>query len=81
MPVDGRRVRDVGRRVDTDDLIDAAGVAAMLGLSHRNSVATYLKRYPDMPRPVVSIAGSQIRLWLRSEVLAWYESRQAGPKQ
>jgi len=39
-------------RVNTEDLIDAAEVSRILGLSHRNSVNTYLRRYPDMPRPV-----------------------------
>jgi glutathione-regulated potassium-efflux system ancillary protein KefG len=65
----------VGRRVDTDDLIDAAGVAELLGLAHRNSVTTYLKRYADMPRPVVDIPGSHTRLWLRSEIVGWHRQR------
>jgi hypothetical protein len=62
--------------VDTDDLADAAEVAQILGLKNRNSTATYLSRYEDMPRPVVEFASSQIRLWLRSEVEAWNASRQ-----
>jgi len=61
----------MGRKVDIDDLIDVNGVAAILGLSHRNSVTTYLRRYPDMPRPIVDTPTSRIRLWLRSEVEAW----------
>jgi len=61
----------VGRRVDVDDLIDTQGVAKLLGLAHRNSVSTYLHRYPDMPRPVVDFPESRTRLWLRSEVVAW----------
>lgn len=65
----------MGRRVDTDDLIDAAGVAELLGLAHRNSVTTYLKRYDDMPRPVVDMPASHTRLWLRSEILAWQRQR------
>lgn len=65
----------MGRLVDTDDLIDAARVAGLLGLSNRNSVATYLQRYPDMPRPVVDFPESQTRLWLRSEVEAWQGTR------
>jgi len=40
-------------RIRSEDLIDSEGVAQILGLSHRNSVTTYLRRYPDMPRPVV----------------------------
>lgn len=68
----------MGRRVDTDDLIDAAGVAEILGLAQRNSVTTYLKRYADMPRPVVDMPRSHTRLWLRSEVVAWNASRPNG---
>jgi glutathione-regulated potassium-efflux system ancillary protein KefG len=65
----------MGRRVDVADLVDATAVATLLGLSHRNSVATYQKRYPDMPRPVVDNSGSRCRLWLRSEVAAWLNAR------
>ena len=57
--------------VNTDDLIDSHGVAAVLGLTHYNSVSTYLRRYPDMPRPVVEFGGGRTRLWLRSEVVVW----------
>ena len=61
----------MGRKVDTDDLIDAQGVADMLGLAQRNTVSLYQKRYPDMPRPVVEFDRSRIRLWLRSEIAEW----------
>lgn len=61
----------MGRRVDVDDLVDAQDVAKLLGLAHRNSVSTYLRRYPDMPSPVVDLAKSHTRLWLRSEIIAW----------
>jgi hypothetical protein len=69
------KLSKVGRIVDTDDLIDAAQVARILGLRNRNSTATYLARYPDMPRPVVDYKTSQIRLWLRSEVEVWNSVR------
>src|SRR5437773_8889796 len=39
--------------VRTEDLIDAQGVADLLGLAQRNTVSAYQHRYPDMPRPVV----------------------------
>ena len=61
----------MGRQVDTDDLIDAQEVAAMLGLAHRNSVATYQRRYPAMPRPVVERGNGRTRLWLRSAIEQW----------
>jgi glutathione-regulated potassium-efflux system ancillary protein KefG len=61
--------------VRTDDLIDAQGVAEWLGLAHRNTVSTYQKRYPDMPRPVVDLGRGRPKLWLRSEIRAWMQQR------
>ena len=63
--------------VDTTDLIDARGVAELLGLSHPNSVSTYQHRYPDMPRPVVDLGEGRCKLWLAGEIQAWARSRQA----
>jgi predicted DNA-binding transcriptional regulator AlpA len=57
--------------LDVDDLIDAAGVAALLGLSQRNSVRTYRTRYPSFPEPVVDMGAGRCLLWLRSEVQRW----------
>jgi len=57
--------------VRTEDLIDAQGVAGLLGLSHRNSVSLYQRRYVDMPRPVAELGSGRIKLWLRSEIEAW----------
>jgi predicted DNA-binding transcriptional regulator AlpA len=66
--------------VDTTDLIDARGVAELLGLSHPNSVSTYQHRYPDMPRPVVDLGEGRCKLWMGSEILEWDRGRrtQAG---
>ena len=61
--------------VNTDDLCDAHDVADLLGLSHPNSVFGYLRRYADMPRPVVTAGRARIALWLRPEVEAWCASR------
>lgn len=58
-------------RVRTEDLIDAQGVAELIGLSHRNTVSSYQRRYPDMPRPVVDLGRGRPRLWLRSAMEAW----------
>lgn len=66
----------MGRKIDVEDLIDANGVADMLGLSHRNSVTTYQRRYTSMPRPVVDMRQSRIKLWLRSEVSEWMTKRE-----
>lgn len=61
--------------VNTDDLCDAHEVAALLGLSHPNSVFGYLRRYADMPRPVVIAGRARIALWLRPDVEAWCAAR------
>lgn len=62
--------------VRTEDLIDAHEVAEILGLAQRNSVSTYLRRYADMPRPVVERSGGRTRLWLRVDVEHWANTRQ-----
>jgi glutathione-regulated potassium-efflux system ancillary protein KefG len=51
--------------------VDAQGVADILGLSHRNTVSSYQKRYPDMPRPVVTLGKGRTLLWLRSDIVDW----------
>ena len=61
--------------VNTEDLISATEVAAILGLSHYNTVSTYLRRYEDFPRPVVDLSRGRIRLWLRQDVVAWKTAR------
>lgn len=61
----------MGQKVDINDLISATEVAEMLGLSHHNSVSTYMKRYMDFPIPVVNKSNGRIRLWLRSEIQDW----------
>lgn len=59
----------VAPRIDPDDLIDAAGVAELLGLASRAVVSVYRGRYPDFPPPAVE--RGQCRLWLRSDIEAW----------
>jgi len=61
--------------INTDDLVDAQGVAALLGLRHANSVHTYQRRYPDMPRPVLDLGPGRPRLWLRPHVEGWLAGR------
>jgi glutathione-regulated potassium-efflux system ancillary protein KefG len=63
--------------VNTEDLCDAREVAALVGLSHPTSVAGYLRRYGDMPRPVLDLGAGRPRLWLRPEILAWVDRRRA----
>lgn len=61
----------VGRLVDVDDLVDAHEVAAILSLSHSESVHTYLKRYDTFPQPVIDLGQRRPRLWLRPEIVEW----------
>jgi predicted DNA-binding transcriptional regulator AlpA len=63
--------------VATEDLIDARGVAEILGLSHPNNVSVYRHRYPDMPRPAVNLGRGRCVLWLRPEIEHWVEERVA----
>lgn len=65
----------MGRYVDTDDVIDAQGVADLLGLAQRNTVSAYQRRYPAMPRPVVDLGQGRCKLWLRTEIERWRYSR------
>jgi predicted DNA-binding transcriptional regulator AlpA len=57
--------------VNTNDLIDARGVAEILGLSHPNNVSVYQHRYDDMPRPVIALGRGRCKLWLRPEIERW----------
>lgn len=65
----------MGARVDSDDLIGAAEVAALLRLSHPSSVTTYLRRYADFPKPVVDVPASRVRLWRRQDIERWDKNR------
>jgi len=65
----------MGTRIDTDDVIDAQGVADLLGLAQRNTVSLYQKRYPDMPRPVIVLGHGRCKLWLRSQIERWRHQR------
>jgi predicted DNA-binding transcriptional regulator AlpA len=60
------------RRVVVEDLIDAHDVARILGLSQRNTVSQYQRRYPDMPRPVLDLGPGRPSLWLRPQIQRWH---------
>ena len=61
--------------VDTNDLVGAAEVAKILGLSRASNVSVYSKRYEDFPEPVVDLPESRIRLWVRQEIESWHQVR------
>lgn len=67
----------MGRMVDVDDLADAQDVADLLGLSQKNNVFLYQRRYPDMPRPIYQPGARRAQLWLRSEIEEWRRSRRS----
>ena len=58
-------------KIDSGDLIDATGVADVLGLANRTSVSVYQRRYPAMPRPVVDLGRGRTKLWSRRAVASW----------
>ena len=66
----------MGRLVDLDDLIDVGDVAEILGLAHKNSVTTYLRRYDDFPSPAIEFADGKCRAWLRQDIEEWRNGRQ-----
>lgn len=68
-------IRIVAPMVNTDELIDARGLADLIGLSHPNSVSLYQRRYPDMPRPVIDLGRGRPRLWSRPDVEIWLAGR------
>lgn len=73
-PVNTRQTVGVAPNINTEDLVDAQGVAEILGLNSptgRNVVSVYQRRYPDMPRPVVDLGKGRPRLWSRKAVVAW----------
>ena len=61
----------MGRKVDLDDLIDVGEVAELLGLAHKNSVTTYMRRYEDFPAPAIEFADGKCRAWVRKDVEQW----------
>ncbi len=65
----------MGKYIDTDDVIDAQGVADLLGLAQRNTVSLYQRRYPDMPRPVIDLGQGRCKLWSQEEIEEWAEGR------
>lgn len=54
-----------------EDLLNAAEVAELLGLSSRTAIATYRSRHEDFPVPVIQ-KGTCV-LWARPDVKAWRE--------
>ena len=69
------RLKTMGRKVDLDDLIDVGEVAELLGLAHKNSVTTYMRRYDDFPKPAIEFADGKCRAWVLGDVQSWKDDR------
>lgn len=69
------------RHLDAEGLIDAQGVAELLGLAQRTTVSAYQRGYAAMPRPVVNLGQGRCELWLRSEVEQWRADRLASTRR
>ncbi len=61
--------------IETNDLIDSAGVAALLRLANSRVISTYRKRYDDFPAPVVDMGAGRCLLWVRADIEAWKAAR------
>jgi predicted DNA-binding transcriptional regulator AlpA len=59
----------VGRTVLVENLIDTQGIADRLGLRQRQTVDSWMRRYPEFPRPIVVLG--RTRIWDWTEVEAW----------
>ena len=72
--------REMGRRIDVEDLLTATEVADLLGFSMRQVVSTYARRYNSFPRPTVVKSNGHTQLWAREDVEEWdrQRGRQAG---
>ena len=70
--------------VALEDLLDANGVAELLGLAHPNTVSVYQHRYADMPRPALDLGTGRVKLWLKPELEQWattHPRRPGRPRQ
>lgn len=61
--------------VDLAELVDTQAIAEILGLSSRNGVAVYRRRYADFPSPVLDLGKGRPMLWLRADVETWAAGR------
>jgi predicted DNA-binding transcriptional regulator AlpA len=60
------------RRVRLKDIIDAHGVADVLGIS-ANSVYVYRKRHDDFPPPI--LVHGRCLMWHRGDITRWMRAR------
>lgn len=65
-------VDHVGRRIDVENMVGAAEIAARLKLSHAQTVHTWRRRYEDFPEPVAQL--EQALVWNWPDVERWARS-------
>ena len=68
----------MGRKADLDDHIDFGEVTELLGLAHKNSVTTYIRRYGDPPKSALEFADGKCRALVWGDVDSWRRSRRGG---
>ena len=59
----------MGRRVDVDELVGAAEIAARLGVKRLQVVHDWRRRHGEFPRPVVMV--SRTLVWYWPDVQRW----------
>lgn len=62
----------MGRKVDVDHLVGAAEIAERMGLSHRENVHTFRRRYDDFPEPVARLRTAMVWDW--RDIERWAKS-------
>ena len=53
----------MGKKVDVDDLVDAAEIARRLGVKRPQVVHDWRRRHDDFPQPVTHLGNSYVWLW------------------
>jgi predicted DNA-binding transcriptional regulator AlpA len=62
----------VGRKIDVDQLVGAAEIAARLGSKRTVYVHDLRRRHPDFPKPVAQLSAGLVWAW--PDVEAWARS-------
>lgn len=61
-------------RWDLDDLVATSDLAEHFYVG-KPAISNWIARYPDFPRPLVTVAGGHTPLFSRKAVLDWYDRR------
>lgn len=69
MGVERPTVGEVGRRVDVDHLVGSVEIASRLGVARPQVIHDWIRRHPEFPRPVATLA--RVRIWAWPDVERW----------